>query len=953
MQAASKRSIARTVSLLVALSMLFLTSSSLIGCFRPNQYTEETGTNDKKTGATAEPGVITDVPVVMEENSALVITELMVNNTVGIKDQSGNRSGWIEIYNRSGSPVNLKEYTLALGDAEPVALPDLTVPADDFAVLFANGGNSSDGINLKLTTKGVLVLYHGELASDKVTYLNANANCSYLPATGTETSQPTPGYAAVKEKDSLIISELMASNDLYPVGGQLCDWVELLNNGENDIDLSNYYASGSSEDLYNCQLPAKVLKPGEYLVLACGRDLIFNLSKDGDSIFITRSDGVLATSCSFDSMEKNTSWTWDAGIVTIPSPGYANTEEGWLAAINSRKGLVISEIISSNSKISPKNGECYDMVELWNNSDTAINLSDYFLSDKDSQLQRYQLPAGTLNPGEVTVVYCDGDKYAPFKISSSGEKLYVSTADGVVVDAIEAPAIPVNYSYGRSSDGKLAYFTTPSFGSLNSVGSAGLTATPVPSVLSGLYTGPVTLTLEGEGNLYYTLDGSKPTKNSTLYQGETITISQTAALRVIAYATNKIPSAVTTYNYFINEPSYTLPIVKISMSNSDFYDEKTGIYPNYNSDLEKEAGFAYYIDGVEQFSVNCGIKVFGASSRQYAKKSYQLKFRSDYGMSKLEYKIFDNLDLSSFNNLVLRSGSQSIMKYRTMMTDELVTSLAATSGNMPGVLVQAYKPVNLYINDEYMGIYFIREKIDEDFVANHWNVSPESVTIINWVNTVKYGASDQGWHDLWNFVYEGKADLTDPENYKKVVDQLDIQSLMDVYIMRIWGGDRDSGNIRAVKSPEYGDGKWYFMLFDCDLCFDVRTTQDELEYIMTNSNLNRLHAIFRALMKNDEFKSRFLERLGYHLNNTLTPELAQARLDALYNEILPDMPYNVERWKAYYHPDVTTWKAQVNALRKMIGTQRMQYFVTDAVKTFGLTAEDVKRYFGDSFVEYM
>ncbi|MGM9679960.1 MAG: CotH kinase family protein [Eubacteriales bacterium] len=952
MHSNSKRSVARTVSLLVALSMLFLTSSSLIGCFRPNTGTEESDST-KKTSVTAEPGEINDVPVEMEEDPALVITELMVINTVGIKDQSGNRSGWIEIYNRSGAPVNLKDYTLALGDSDPVALPDLTVDADGFAVLFANGKSSSDSINMKLTAKGVLILYHGDLASDKVTYLNANANCSYLPATGTETAQPTPGYAAVKEKDSLIISELMASNDLYPVGGQLCDWVELLNAGENDIDLSNYYASGSSEDLYRCQLPAKVLKPGEYLVLACGRDLSFNLSKDGDSIFITRSDGVLAASLTFDSMEQNTSWTYDMGTVSYPSPGYANTEEGWLAAINDRKGLVISEIISSNSKISPKDGECYDMVELWNNGDTVINLSDYYLSDKSSQLQRYRLPDGTLNPGEVTVVYCDGEKYAPFKISSSGEKLYVSMADGVVVDAIDAPAIPVNYSYGRDSSGKLAYFTKPSFGSVNSEGSSGLTAVPVPSVLSGFYTGPVTLTLEGEGNLYYTLDGSKPTKNSTRYQGETITIEQTAALRVIAYGTDKIPSAVTTYNYFINEPSYTLPIVKISMSNSDFYDDKTGIYPNYNTDLEKEVGFAYYIDGVEQFSVNCGIKVFGASSRQYAKKSYQLKFRSDYGMSKLEYKIFDNLDLSSFNNLVLRSGSQSIMKYRTMMTDELITSLAAYSGNMPGILVQAYKPVNLYINDEYMGIYFIREKIDEDFVANHWNVSPESVTIINWVDTVKYGASDQGWHDIWDFVYNQKADLTDPENYKWVTDQLDIQSMMDVYIMRIWGGDRDSGNIRAVKSPEYDGGKWHFMLFDCDLCFDVRTTKDELEYIMTNSNLNRLHAIFRALMKNEEFESRFLERLGYHMNNTLTPELAQARLDALYNEILPDMPYNIERWKANYHPDMATWQAQVNALRKVIGTQRMQYFVTDSVKTFGLTAEDVKRFFGDSFVEYM
>ncbi len=934
------------LSVFVVAAMLAVPALSLAGCgiFPIGGTTTAAGSGDI--------GDDPKINIEQEENPALEISELMVYNTVGAKDAYGEYCGWVEIYNRGGDKVNLSDYTISINNDDPVALPSVELAPGEYTVLFSNGKNGSTDLPLILPVKGVLVLRHGKYATDKVSYLNANANCSFLPSTGKETSQPTPGYAAVRERDNLIISELMSSNDLYPVKGKLSDWVELYNAGDVDIDLSNYYASNSTGNLYRCKLPEKVLKPGEYLLLCCEDDVDFKLSKSGDSVYVTRTDGVLAASVVFDAMEKNTAWTYDCGIVKKPSPGFPNTESGYLQAINSRSGLIITEVISSNSKYYAVDGEYYDLVELKNITDKSIRLSDFYLSDKNSNLQRYKLPDVTLDPGKFYVAVCDGKKYAPFKISSDGEKLYVSRSDGSVDDALEIPAVPANRSYGRYN-GELVYFATPSFGKENPKGYSTLTAAPIASVASGFYDGPQSVTLSGSGVIYYTTDGTKPTTASKKYNGETIAVSSNMSIRAIVYDGDKIPSDVTTFNYFISAPAYALPVVKISMSQNDF-DGTNGIYTKYNNvNLEKEASFAYYIDGKEQFSVNCGIKLFGASSRMYAKKSFQLKFRTKYGMSKLKYKIFDDLDISEFNNIVLRSGSQSIMKYRTMLTDELVTSLASTSGNMKNVLVQAYKPVNLYINGEYMGIYFFREKIDEDFVANHWNVDPDGVTVINWVNTVKYGASDQGWHDIWNFVATKKADLSVDENYEKIASQLNLESLMDVYIMRIWGGDRDSGNIRAAKSPDYDGGRWNFILFDCDLCLDYGTTKDEIDYIMNNASLSRLHTLFRALMKNDGFREQFLKRMGYHMQNSFTPEKAQTRLDELSGEISADMKYNVERWKSYYHKTYNDWKANVNALRKTIGETRIQQMVRDAAKTFSLTEEDIKNFFGEEYVAYM
>jgi hypothetical protein len=945
----------KTISLFCACLLVATSLVTFSGCGSVKNYIKKLLNPSESDVTTVDVNNLTNPPkidVTPETDPAVRITELMVCNTVGQTDAYGNRVGWVEFYNCGSEDVNLADYKLSINGEDSVSLPSLVIAPGNYAVLFANGKNGDTDIPFVLPASGVLVLYHGIYATDKVSYLNASANCSYIPDTGSESSQPTPGYASVKEKDNLIISEFMSSNSLYPVKGKFCDWIELYNAGENSIDLSGYYLSNSADNLYRCNLSGKVIQPGEYLLLACGTDIDFNLSKTGEQIYVTRSDGVLAAFVSFDEIGKNYSWTYDAGITAKPSPGYPNNEDGYKKAISSRSGLLINEVISSNSKYYAVDGKYYDLVELKNTTDKALKLSDYYLSDKSSNLQRYHLPDVTLQPGEYYVVVCDGKNYAPFKISSDGEKLVVSRSDGTIEDALEIPAVPANRSYGRYN-GDLVYFATPSFGKDNPKGYSELTATPTASVQSGFYQSSQIVTLSGSGTIYYTTDGSKPTTASKIYDGSPITVSENMSIRAIVYDGDKIPSEVTTFNYFISAPDYSLPVVKISMRQDDF-DGSNGIYTKYNNtELEKEAGFAYYVNGVEQFSVNCGIKLFGASSRMYAKKSFQLKFRTDYGMSKLNYKLFDNLDITEFNNVVLRSGSQSIMKYRTMITDELVTSVASTSGYMPSVLTQAYKAVNLYINGEYMGIYFFREKIDEDFVANHWNVDPDSVTVINWVNTVKYGDSDQGWHDLWDFVATKKADLSIDENYQKVISQINVESFMDVYIMRMWGGDRDSGNIRAVKSPDYDGGRWNFILFDCDLCLDYGSTKDEIDYIVNNASINRLHTIFRALLKNDQFKEEFLKRLGYQMKNTLNPEKTQTRIDAVAGEIDADMKYNIERWKDYYHKTYADWKANVKTVRDRIGENRIKLLVKDAVKTFGLTEDDVRTYFGDEYVAYM
>jgi hypothetical protein len=93
----------------------------------------------------------------------------------------------------------------------------------------------------------------------------------------------------------------------------------------------------------------------------------------------------------------------------------------------------------------------------------------------------------------------------------------------------------------------------------SAVASAGyvinLNAAPTPTFnpTGGIYSGAQQVTIGDSlsgANLYYTLDGSTPTANSTLYTGP-VTISQSSTLNAVAFATGYTSSGVATAAYVI------------------------------------------------------------------------------------------------------------------------------------------------------------------------------------------------------------------------------------------------------------------------------------------------------------------------------------------------------------------------------------------------------------------
>ena len=146
-----------------------------------------------------------------------------------------------------------------------------------------------------------------------------------------------------------------------------------------------------------------------------------------------------------------------------------------LSAETYSENIVINEIMASNnSALQDNDGDYDDWLELKNISENAVNLSGYYLSDKEDDLKRWRFNTEKdliIQPGAYLLVWADeeleeGELHSSFKLGSSGETVTLTAPDGnTIIDQIEYPELISDLSYGRQSgdisDWKYFVISTP------------------------------------------------------------------------------------------------------------------------------------------------------------------------------------------------------------------------------------------------------------------------------------------------------------------------------------------------------------------------------------------------------------------------------------------------------------------------------------------------------------
>ena len=126
---------------------------------------------------------------------------------------------------------------------------------------------------------------------------------------------------------------------------------------------------------------------------------------------------------------------------------------------NEYLGMIeLNEVMSSNKGSVPdETGAFPDWIEVYNNTDSKLDISGFGLTDKLISAAKWTFPEGSvLEPRGFLVVFCSGDPtrgrmHTPFKLSASDDVI-LSNVSGKVVDSITLHPVTSGYSLGRSAD---------------------------------------------------------------------------------------------------------------------------------------------------------------------------------------------------------------------------------------------------------------------------------------------------------------------------------------------------------------------------------------------------------------------------------------------------------------------------------------------------------------------
>ena len=199
-----------------------------------------------------------------------------------------------------------------------------------------------------------------------------------------------------------------------------------------------------------------------------GRYIRNEMYDDGQHGDGAANDGVFGASIYLQSVQKQFYIYADAAMIGRFSPERAGFEYHTVGFQTPTTGLVINEFMASNDgTISDSNGDYHDWIELYNASNSPINLGDYALSDDLSNPAKFELPNTVLASGDFVLFWASSsaqnDPYhAPFKLSKSGEEValfFDPTGAADTVDYISYSAQTTDVSFGRSYDASPNWIT--------------------------------------------------------------------------------------------------------------------------------------------------------------------------------------------------------------------------------------------------------------------------------------------------------------------------------------------------------------------------------------------------------------------------------------------------------------------------------------------------------------
>ncbi len=674
--------------------------------------------------------------------------------------------------------------------------------------------------------------------------------------------------------------------------------------------------------------------------------------------------------------------------------------------------IVINEVLAQNLKTTADPCEA-DWIELYNEGDTAVNVTGMYLTDDLANPRKWRIPApdvrGTIIAAKgYLLIWADGtDKrpglHANFGLSADGEDIGLFDADGAtLVDSVTFGQQTADVSYGRFPDGAEQWrymgMTTP--GASNKRAYEGIVAEVEFSHTRGFYDNAFNLRLTTAtpgATIYYTVDGSDPVAKNGVGLGaqyvSAIPITTTTCVRAAAVKVGWLGSVTVSASYLflsdiihqssapagfpsswgktrvdyamdsrvvdadptIKDDLKTIPSVSIVMNKDDLFEKENGIYANLRdtSGVKWErASSIEWIDPTtgDNFQVNTGIRMHGSyygRNPDVGKHAFRILFKGAYGPTELVYPLFKDGEVDHFDTLVLRSiwnyswfGDSSGMGYRS--ADYLRDLFCRDTTRDMGELSPRGRPVHVYVDGLYWGLFILSERPDDGFLVNHLGGEKEDYDLIFGDSSV---SAKKGDMSTWNAMMTLAAkDMSNSQNYLAMQQYVDMTNMIDYMLMIYQSGSRDAPtflnndgaphNMFAARSKDPA-GPFLFLPWDVEWVLE----QPTVNRVTVVGGANGPHYLVSRLKANADFKMLMADRIYRFFFNdgALTPNGCINRYGALADEIDRAIIGESARWgdstgTLYTRAD---WVNEVNRLKTSYFSVRTDTVVAQ-LKSAGL-----------------
>jgi CotH kinase protein/Chitobiase/beta-hexosaminidase C-terminal domain len=591
-----------------------------------------------------------------------------------------------------------------------------------------------------------------------------------------------------------------------------------------------------------------------------------------------------------------------------------------------------------------------DWIEFYNPTDMDFALGGYWLSDNSQDPLKWQIDESVVVPAQGFLVYLlsgtgdyDSDyvgytmKNTNFKVTQSkGEEIVFSSPEGIILemyDFSQTGSLRSNHSFARSADGSTEWkiCLMPSINSSNN--NSPMVQSYCPKVdmshQAGYYSQNLTLsltTVDPELEIRFTLDGTEPNENSTLYT-EPLLLQNTTVVKAISFSddVSQAEGFVETNTFFFNDDVHTLPVVSVS---GNFLGDGSWTGDELTT-LEFFGSGGAFLDEAHGDSNEHGNDANAANQR-----GFDFITRDSRGYDhELDIPIFHHRVRNGFERLVFKAGGVSNYPFYsggTLLHDAFANELSIL-GDL-NLDERAGEFVIVYLNGEYWGVYQCLEKVDDsDFTKKYYNEPKGHFDLLNtWGGTwAEYGDMND-WFELIDFATS--QDLEQAVNYSYMQNEVELSSLIDYFILNTylvnqmwvnwdiswWKGSYPQGNAQ----------KWRYTLWDSDATlgnYINYTGLPESGYSAAPCQINAVSDIgsnghfplFNALWENADFRCAYISRYYELTQNILSCESAISVLDSLEQTISGEMIRHTDKWGG----SVQEWESNIEEMRTFLNSR--------------------------------